>query len=121
MLNMSKKNIVLVVVVVLVVVGLAFTINKNNQKSIYSVVYLSTGDVYVGELSMLPRMELKNGYILATAPDPADPEKSNFQLNPISEALWAPQSIHLIKDNVVFYGSLLSTSKIAETLAGQTK
>lgn len=117
---MSNKNIVLAVVVVLIVVGVAFWSKKMNKSdSAYSVVYLSTGEVYVGKLSTFPRMELKNGYVLGTAPDATDPQKSNFQLNPLTEALWAPEHLYLNKEHVVFYGPILPSSKIGETLAAQ--
>lgn len=118
---MSKKNIVVVVIVVLVVVGLGFWINKTNKEAGYSVVYLTTGEVYIGKLTTFPDLELYNGYILQITKDATDPNKSNFQLNPVSQALWAPESIHLVKDNVVFYGPLMSNSKIAQTLVAKGK
>lgn len=119
---MSKKNIVIAVVLVLVVAVVGVwkykIIRENNA---YSVVYLTTGEVYVGKLTVFPEMKLTDAYILQVTKDATDATKTNFQLNPINQALWAPQSIHLIKDNVVFYGLLLPTSKIAETIAAQTK
>lgn len=119
---MSKKNIVMVVVVVLVVVGVAFLINKQNKDSKpYSVVYLTTGEVYVGHLTTIPNMVLKDGYILQVTKDATDPTKNNFQLNPINQALWAPSELHLIEKNVIFYGPLLPDSKIAQTIAAQAK
>lgn len=118
---MSKKNIVLLVVAALVLGGVALWSKKMRNEAVYSVVYLSTGEVYVGKLSTFPRMELKNGYVLGTAPDPADPKKSNFQLNPLNEALWAPERLYLNKKHVVFYGPILPTSQIADTLAKQVK
>jgi len=118
---MSKKNIVMMVVVVLIVVGVAFGLNKVKKGNNYSVVYLTTGEVYVGKLTTFPDFQLKNSYILQVTKDEKDPTKNNFQLQPINEALWAPQSLHLVKDNVVFYGPLMSNSKIAETIAAQAK
>ena len=117
---MSKRNIVIAVVVVLVV-GLGFWINKVNKNMGYSVVYMTTGEVYAGKLSAFPDFQLKDAYILTTVPDETDPKKSNFKLNPISEALWATESMHLTRKNVVFYAALLPTSKIAEAIAGKVK
>lgn len=117
----NRNNIVMLVVVVLVVGGITFWMNKGNKDNAYSVVYMTTGEVYVGNLTTFPNFELKNAYILQVAKDTTDPTKNNFQLQPVKEALWAPKSMHLIKDNVVFYGPLLATSKIAETLAEQKK
>ena len=116
----NKKNIVIAVVLILVVVGVALYMKKIAPKnSQYSVVYLSTGEVYVGKLSTFPDIQLKDSYILQVIKDATDPNKSNFQLQPISEALWAPKSLHLMRKNIVFYGSVLPTSKIGEALAGK--
>jgi len=114
---MSKKNIAIVVAALVVVAGVGFLINKNLKNNGYSVVYLSTGEVYVGKLTTFPDLQLKDSYILQVTKDVTDPTKNNFQLQPIKDALWAPKSLHLIKDNVVFYGPLMSNSKIAETIA----
>ena len=118
---MSKRNLVIVVVLVLVVLVVGVLQYKANHANDYSVVYLSTGEVYVGKLSTFPDLQLKGGYILQVTKDPADETKTNFQIQPIAEALWAPKVLHLVKDNIVFYGPLMPTSKIAETLVAQGK
>ncbi len=113
---------IVVVLVGLIVLGLGFWRYKlNSNTSPYSVVYLTTGEVYVGKLKTFPDLELTDGYILQVTKDATDPAKSNFQLNPLNQALWAPSSLHLTRKNVVFYGSLLPTSKIAQALAQRTK
>ena len=109
------------VVLVLVVVGLGFLIYKNNIDNGYSVVYLSTGEVYVGKLTTFPDLQLKNGYILVVIKDEKDSTKNNFQLQPIKDMFWSPKALHLVKDNIVFYGPLMENSKIAETLVAQVK
>ena len=103
------------------VVGLGFWVNKVNKNVGYSVVYLTTGEVYAGKLTTFPDFQLKDAYILTTVPDATDPKKNNFQLAPIREALWATESMHLIKDNIAFYGTLSPESKIAQTIAAQAK
>ena len=118
---MNKKNLVLLVVVVLVVVGFALKINKLKGDTGYSVVYLSTGEVYVGNLTTFPDFQLKNSYVLQVTKNADDPTKNDFQLNPINEALWAPEVLHINRKNVVFYGPLMANSKIAETLAAKGK
>lgn len=122
--NMSKKNIVVMTMVVLalVILSLGFWQYKtNNKANSYSVVYLKTGEVYIGKLTRFPGFHLKDSYILQVIKDTTDPAKSNFQLQPTSEVIWAPQKLHLIKDNIVFYGPLMSNSEIAETIAAQGK
>jgi len=118
---MSKKNSGIMMIVVVFVVGAALCINKIKEGNGYSVVYLTTGEVYIGHLTTFPDLQLKDSYILQVAKDTTDPTKSNFQLNPISEALWAPQTLHINEKNVVFYGPLLPNSKIAQTIVSKGK
>ncbi|HBB49564.1 TPA: hypothetical protein DEQ22_02085 [Candidatus Nomurabacteria bacterium] len=117
----NKKNIVIAVIVVLVIIVVGFLIYKGNQNKGYSIVYLTTREVYIGKLATFPDFQLKDSYILQVIKDEKDPTKNNFQLQPTKEALWSPQVLHLVKDNVVFYGPLMSDSSIAKTLAGQPK
>ena len=118
---MSKKNITIIIILVLFVLFVGVLQYRAMNPKEYSVVYLTTGEVYVGKLSTFPNLQLTDGYILQVIKDTTDSTKSNFQLNPINQALWAPKIMHLIKDNVVFYGPLMSDSKIAETIAAQKK
>mgnify|MGYP001615922862 CR=1 FL=1 len=112
--------LVSVLVLVVVVLGLYFTGVLGNKNE-YSVVYLTTGEVYVGKLTNLTGPVLRDAYIYQLTKDPTDPEKNNFTLNPINETLWAPQSLHINKDQIVFYGLLSPDSHIAKTLAEQGK
>ena len=119
---MSKKNIIIAAVIVLVVLALGFfKYREMLENNTYSVVYLTTGEVYVGKLTNFHGMRLSSGYILQVTKDATDPTKTNFQLNPINEALWAPQYLDINEKNVVFSGPLSPTSKIAETLKAQAK
>ena len=119
----DKRNmwigLVVVLLIVLVLVLFKDKIGFNLGNKAYSVVYLTTGEIYVGHLTTFPDLELKDSYILQVIKDTTDPTKSNFQLQPIKEALWAPVSLHLVEKNVVFYGSILPTSKIGQTLAAK--
>lgn len=86
------------------------------QSAEYSIVYLSTGEVYVGHLSTFPRLKLTDGYIFQAVPDPTDPQKSTFQLSPLKDALWAPQYLYINTDHVLFSGPLSEASSIFKTL-----
>ncbi len=94
--NYSKRNTIIAIVVVLVLLAVAFFVYQKKMGSGYSIVYLSTGEVYIGKLTTFPDLQLKDTYILQITKDTTDPTKSNFQLNPISEALWAPSELHLM-------------------------
>ena len=118
----NRNNIVMAVVVLIVVVAVGFVLkNQGVRNTEYSVVYLTTGEVYIGHLTTFPSLELKDGYILQVTKDPANAAKSNFQLQPMNQALWAPKSLYLTEKNVVFYGPLSPTSVIAKKLAEQGK
>lgn len=121
--HMSQKVKILVVVAVVLVLVLLGVFSKKLGivKDDYSMVYLTTGEVYIGKLTTVPDLQLKDIYVLQLSKDEKDPAKNTFQINPIKDAVWAPKSLHLIKDNVVFYGPLSPESQIAKTLAEQPK
>src|SRR3990167_9045564 len=115
----SKKSLLIFLVVVLIAAGVVFLQFKMNRTDNYTVVYLTTGEVYVGKITTFPDMQLRNGYVLQVNKDATDPSKNTFQLQPIDQAIWAPEVMHINQKNVVFYGPLLGTSKIAETIVAQ--
>jgi len=118
-MNQNKFKIVLIVLVVALLVVVAYFVFFKKQNKDNSFVYLTTGEMYIGKLTTFPSLEFKNGYIMQVTKDETDPTKNKFQLVPLKDALWAPQTLHLIKKNVVFYGKLSPDSKIAQTIAGQ--
>ena len=118
--NRVKMIVVLVVIVILVLLGV-FGKKLGLVKDDYSIVYLTTGEVYIGKLTTFPDLQLTNAYILQISKDEKDPTKNNFQLNPIKDALWAPKKLHLVRNNISFYGPLSPDSNIAQTLAQQVK
>jgi hypothetical protein len=86
----------------------------------YSMVYLSTGEIYVGRLSTFPRLTLTDGYIFRAVPDPTDPKKTTFQLSSLKDQLWGPQYLYLNKDHVLFSGPLDENSTIFKKLQNPT-
>ncbi|MBI2592550.1 MAG: hypothetical protein HYW37_00080 [Candidatus Colwellbacteria bacterium] len=126
MLNLKENKPLLAVLVVAVGVaaGLAFTDYspfKQSQEVSYSAVYLRTGEIYVGKLSFFPRMTLTDAYIFENVRDPKDQTKFNLQLTPLRNSVWAPQKIYLNSEQVIFYGTVGETSKVAETLRKAVK
>ena len=117
-MTINKETIkISAAILVLAILALAvyfFGLNRENAE--YSVVHLSSGELYVGHLSTFPHMRLTDGYLFQAVPDPVDPSKSTFQLSPLKDALWAPQYLSLNKDQVLFYGPLEETSRIMETI-----
>ncbi len=127
---MPKKIIItLLVLVLILIVGViisfaALSVYKPDVirqmfNKPYSVVYLSTGEIYVGRLSVFPRLVLTDAYLLQVVPDQADPTKQSYQLAPMKEALWSPEKIYLNDDQVIFTASISAESEVAKTLKGK--
>lgn len=121
----KKVTIVIAVVVIIAaIVGIAkFYIQPKMQAAAnaYSVVYLTTGEIYIGHLAVWPRMELNGAYLLQSVKNQTDPTKTNLQLTPMSDALWAPKQLFLNKENVIFYGPIEDGSKAAEAIRNAGK
>ncbi len=125
----KKIKLILIVLVLVVVVGGSVTIAalsvykpdaiKGVFNKPYSVVYLDTGEIYVGRLSTFPRLILDDGYILQIVPNEEDPSQTGFQLAPLSSTLWAPKRVYLNEDHVVFSAEVRDDSQVAQTLQGK--
>lgn len=123
---LDRKKIV-IIAVLSIILALAAAANfyvlpkMRVAENAYSVVYLTTGEIYIGKLKTWPKMELNDAYILQTAKDANDPAKANIQLAPLKEALWAPKKIYLNRKNVIFYGPIEESSKAAEAIRNAGK
>jgi hypothetical protein len=116
-----QKHIIFISLIVGIVVGILLlviitVVKPDVFKKQFSVVYLSTGDIYVGKLKFFPRLELQDAYLFQTIQIPGDPPQNTYQLAPLRDALWAPKTLFLERDKIIFYGPLALSSKAAETL-----
>ncbi len=129
MLTMSKKMKILVVVLAIVVGGSLFVAGlsvykpnaiRNVFDKSYSVVYLSSGEIYIGKLSTFPKLVLTDVYVMQAVTSPDDPAKKTFQIAPLKNVvLWAPDKIYLNKEHIIFTASILEGSEMAQTLKGK--
>jgi len=127
MFKKSKKSLIICIsVIVVLVLGFGFYVYSelNISKKPWSVVYLTTGEIYVGKISHFPKLQIFDAYILQMVSKPVEPTegevtgetKTSFQLSPLKDALWAPKKLYLNRDQVVFYGPVREDSKVAETI-----
>ena len=79
---------------------------------------MATGEVYVGKLTTFPRLSLEGAYQYQAVQDLKDKTKTNFQLVPVAEALWAPEKMFLNRNQVVFYGPIAESSQAYKALTG---
>lgn len=129
MFKSKKSLIIFIVVIVLLVLTLGFCVYSelNISKKPWSVVYLTTGEIYVGKISCFPKLQIHDAYILQLVKKPAEGEevteetKTSFQLTPLKDALWAPKKLYLNPKQVVFYGPVEENSKVAEAIRGASK
>ena len=120
---MFQKKFVIPVVVVLVLVGLylAAWLCSNLKARSLTVVYLSSQEIYVGHLHTFPRLTLTDAYILQTVKSTADSAKTEQQLAPLSAKSWAPTSIVLNRDQILFQGPLSEDSEAFKAIQAKSK
>ncbi|MEA3453062.1 MAG: hypothetical protein U9Q96_01865 [Patescibacteria group bacterium] len=122
--NLSKillTSFLIFLTIVILFTFLLFLLPKlNSSVDDWSIVYLSTGEIYIGKLSSFPSLKLTKAYILQVITTEASEQEgesqTNFQLTPLTDALWAPKELYLNKDQIVFYGPIEETSRVVETL-----
>ena len=124
---MSKKKKLIIAVAVLVIAAAGVMgsclYTKWQMSKEHSVVYLSTGEIYIGKLSYLsmPKFKLTDAYRLQAVKDATDETKTNFQLIPLKDTLYSPKKLYLNPDQVVFYGPIEEGSSAGEALRNAGK
>ena len=121
---MNNKNSVIIficlaVIALAVAVSIYFQTGKQSQYN-YSIVYLTSGEAYVGKLSFFPRLTMKDAYLVQIVKDPTDSTKTTFQLAPLSQAIWSPKVLYLNDEQVIFSGPINESSKVVETIKSGT-
>ena len=108
--NMNAKNLLIIFVIFLfLIISAACLMNWQSRNSL-SVVYMSTGEVYIGNLSYFPKPILTNAYQFLPGSD------GSYQLVPVSEALWAPKAMYLNSEQVIFSGPVEESSKVVQAI-----
>ena len=131
-LSHSKKILIIIVAVLIVIAGFCVYRDRNIDKKPLSVVYLSSGEIYIGKIVKFPKFQLYDAYLLQVVKkvdENAEPQineetgeiiqpqaKTSFQLTPLADALWAPEKLYLNREQVLFYGPVKESSKVAETI-----
>jgi len=120
-IGIGKKIFFIAIVLIVVLVPSFFIYQEWQLRNQYSMVYLTTGEIYIGKLSIFPKMELSDAYLLQTVKDQTDQAKSNFQLTPLKDAVWSPVKLYLNSKQIIFYGPISAGSKAAEALKNAKK
>ena len=81
--------------------------------SSYTAVYLSTGDLYFGQLRWFPTLALRNVYLLQITQDPQTP----LSLQKFTNVIWGPENkIKINRDQVVWMSRLRSDSQFVQAI-----
>ena len=136
-LSNSKKILITAVAVLIVITGFSIYSDRNIDKKPLSVVYLSSGEIYIGKIIKFPKLQIRDAYLLQVVKkvdENAEPQinaetgeiiqplpKTSFQLTPLADALWAPEKLYLNREQVLFYGPVKESSKVAETIRNAAK
>ncbi len=112
---MSKANkILLILIIVLVVVLGGVLYWQLGMKKSYYAVYLSTGDIYFGELVKFPKLALRNVWFLQKS---GSGEQTSLQLSEFKKAFWEPEDeMYLNPKVVVWMAKLKDDSQIIKAI-----
>lgn len=87
-------------------------VNKGLGGGSYYAVFMSTGDMYFGQLHTFPSMGLANVYALQKNPEN---KETPFSLVKFGDAFWGPQDyMALSKENVLWTSRLKADSQVVK-------
>ena len=119
---MNTRILVTIIIFVVVLTGLGVWVGSKlagqgpEAASRYSAVYLTTGDIYFGELSWFPWPHLNDVWLLQRGVDAQN--QVQFGVVPFTNAFWSPISkLYLSPKQVVFWTRLRNDSEVARYMA----
>ena len=117
----NKKYVWLGIVVVLLAlcVSLKWAWSNKLAKQ-WSVVYLTSGEIYVAHLRTFPKLSMQDAYLLQNVKNEKN-QQSNLQLFPLAEAAWAPTKLYLSYKQVIYFGPLDENSLAAKAIKEKGK
>ncbi|MCL5006905.1 MAG: hypothetical protein M1153_02065 [Patescibacteria group bacterium] len=110
--NNPKFYVTVIVILVVVVAFLAW--HQFAGKTTYYAVYLSSGDIYFGQLSFFPSLTMTNAYLLQVN---SQNQQNPYSLSSFSNAFWKPAGrIDLNRSRVLWIAPLASDSPVAQAI-----
>ncbi len=113
---MSKTNKILLALVIILVVVLAGVLYSRTigQKDSYWAVYLTTGELYFGQLHRFPQLALSDAYLLQS--NPGGPQQA-WSLVSLKQTVWGPtDKIYLNEKNIAWKAKLGSESQVLKLI-----
>ncbi|OHA53524.1 MAG: hypothetical protein A2991_03980 [Candidatus Terrybacteria bacterium RIFCSPLOWO2_01_FULL_58_14] len=118
MAKFSKKHIFIFLVLAFIVVVLALVFSRAPLFAgtpRYAAVYLDTGDLYFGKLTLLPKFTLTDAWLIQPGPEEGTTSIARF-----SDAAWKPAGvINFERDHVVFWAPIAEGSQMIDAIEGR--
>lgn len=114
----EKWGMLALAAIAVVAVGVAVTVvvrfRVDNRR--YVAVYLSSGEMYFGELKKFPRLALTRVHMLQQTNDKEKP----FALQKLAGVFWEPEDALLLNDEqIVWMATLRRDGQVARYIAGE--
>ncbi|MEW5805308.1 MAG: hypothetical protein AB1721_01065 [Patescibacteria group bacterium] len=115
--NWARFGLILLAVLLVsgLIAYLLVRLNVFSQEPVYSIVYLRTGDIYVGQFKLFPFPRLSDdSWILQ------QDSQGRIVFNPISAAVWQPKgSVRINPFQIVFWAKISSESQLVKLIKNQ--
>lgn len=106
---------VLIVLLVVLLITMLIIINRDNAKKDYSIIYLDTGEIYIGVLKRFPSTQLTDVYTLQSD------QNGQLAVVPMSSTIWAPTTpLRLNPDRIVFSAKISENSQVYQIITNPT-
>ena len=106
---------VLIALLVILLIVVLIMINKDNTKKDYSIIYLDTGEIYIGVLKRFPFTQLTDVYTLQSD------QTGQLAVVPMSSTIWAPTTpLRLNPDRIVFSAKISQNSQVYQIITNPT-
>lgn len=110
--NMAKNNIIILIlcIIILLVSICFFYLGKKNDS--YYAVYLETGELYIGHLSMFPTLVMTDIHYIQK-----DETNNTLGLQKFADSVFSPEDkIVLNRDNIVWTTKLKEDSEMMKAI-----
>ncbi len=110
----SNPKFYVVVILALVVVIALLVWNPFNHKPNYYAVYLTSGDIYFGQLSFFPSLKMHDAYLLRVD---TQNQQNPYSLSSFSNAFWKPEgTLYFNRSMVLWIAPVASDSPVVQAI-----
>ncbi|PIR98551.1 MAG: hypothetical protein COT88_01040 [Candidatus Colwellbacteria bacterium CG10_big_fil_rev_8_21_14_0_10_41_28] len=117
--NTGTKGLVWLVgfllVAAVVAFGVAWAVSFIGGPTYYAVA-MTDGTTYFGEVSRFPKLTISDPHTIQLVQQSEDPNDVGISLNPLRNSLWAPKTLELNRENVLFISKVGPDSQLEQAL-----